>query len=66
MARLSAACKRAMSSGDGLSDVMSHDSPTSCIQAPTSDTRPAIHRARKTAWLRGRQGEMGSGAVVTG
>ena len=39
--------------GEGVSVVMSHETPTSCIHAPTRDTTFAIHRVRKKGLARG-------------
>ena len=66
MARLSADCRRDTSSGEGLSDVMSQASPTLCIQAPKSETRPAIHSALKTVWVSGRHADTGAASALTG
>jgi len=43
--------------GDGVSEVINHAAPTSCIQVPTFDATAATHSARKTGWYSGLQAE---------
>src|SRR5882672_6966046 len=44
----SAPAGRATSTGEGVSEVINHDSPTSCIHVPMLDTTVAIQSARNT------------------
>src|SRR6185369_2378371 len=42
-------------SGEGTSDVISHDAPTSCIHVPMLETTVAIQSQRKSVWPSGVQ-----------
>jgi hypothetical protein len=43
--------------GNGVSEVINHTAPTSCIQVPTFDATAATHSARKTGWYSRLQAE---------
>src|ERR1700682_2617038 len=51
--RLPAVSTSATRTGEGVKEVINHDSPTSCIHVPTLETTVAIHSARNTDSRRG-------------
>src|SRR5438552_11670094 len=51
--RLPAVSTSATRTGEGVNEVINHDSPTSCIQVPTLEITVAIQSARNTDPLRG-------------
>src|SRR5438477_3188366 len=55
--RLPAVSTSATRTGEGVNEVINHDSPTSCIHVPMLDTTVAIQSARKTDSRRGLQAE---------
>jgi hypothetical protein len=55
--RLPAVSTRATSSGEGVNDVISQLSPTSCIHDPMLDTTLAIQSARNSDRRRGLQAD---------
>src|SRR5471030_1060005 len=56
--KLSAASTSATIEGDAESEVINQPDPTSCIQVPMLETTVAIHRLRKSAFCKGRHGEL--------
>src|ERR1041385_2884162 len=53
MGRVTAVSRSPTSAGEGVSVVISHPSPPSCIQVPMLETIEAIQSARKSGWLNG-------------
>jgi hypothetical protein len=43
--------------GEGVSEIMSHTAPTSCIQVPMLEVSEAIQSARKSGWRSGAQAD---------
>jgi hypothetical protein len=64
--RLSAACTNAIRVADRVSDVISHDAPTSCIQPPVLEMRVANQSARKVGQYRGLQGRAACAVPANG
>src|SRR6266850_41756 len=62
--RLPAVSTSATRIGEVVSEVISHDSPTSCIQVPTFETTVAIQSARNTELRRGLQADADLPAYV--
>jgi hypothetical protein len=62
--RLAAVCINAISSGDAVSEVISHVPAVSCIHVPTDETVLAIQRSRKRGIFSGAK-PLGLGATAT-
>src|SRR6266404_9291748 len=56
--KLPAVSTNATKTGEGVSDVISHASPTSCIHVPMYEATEAIHKARKSDTRSGSQADV--------
>jgi hypothetical protein len=59
--RLVALCMRATIMGEGISEVINHTPPTSCIHVPMFEATDAIHSERKRGCCRELQADVVSG-----
>ena len=65
MGRVVAAWTSVTTAGDGFRVVISQPAPTSCIQVPMLETRPAVHSSAKAPMPNGAQAETGWALGVT-